>query len=110
MEAAEILLQLGVKAKEIQELTLEATSSISGMDWFNQWIQATSAFASRDYTCAVTSLKKLEDTPLLRDDVGVLTNLGLAEHSLGNNTHIKINTERNICTYFLALFTYLQLM
>ncbi len=44
-----MLLQLGVKAKEIQELTLEATSTMgaANVEWFHGWILAHAAMAAR---------------------------------------------------------------
>ena len=38
MEAAELLMQLGVKGKEIQELTIDVTSRKSSMEnYISQW-------------------------------------------------------------------------
>ena len=49
LEAARNLLQLGVKAKEIQELTLEAAASMgaANMEWFHAWVAAHAAMTAR---------------------------------------------------------------
>ncbi len=108
LEAAEALMQMGVKSREIGELTLEAStgektlefhacfriqsvSTYSGsggsMDWLNQWSMAYAAFANRDYPTAITNLKQLEDTkPLLRNNIQILVTLGQAQHYSGNFT------------------------
>jgi anaphase-promoting complex subunit 7 len=84
MEAAQALMQLGVKPREIIELTNDSGNSMT-FDWFNQWIQAFSAFANRDYVASIASLKQLEDTqPLLRNNLHILVTLGQAHHYSGN--------------------------
>ena len=55
------------------------------MDWLGMWSQAYAAFANRDYTVAINTLKQLEDTkPLLRNNVQLLVTLGQAQHYSGN--------------------------
>ncbi len=87
MEATKQLLQLGVKPKEIQELTLEATVSTEGhkMDWFHSWVSAHAAFASGNYFSAITIIKKLEKGPL-RQDVNLLVTLGKALYYIGRSS------------------------
>lgn len=44
-----MLLKLGVKAKEIQELTLEATAALgpAHAEWFNGWVASHAAMYAR---------------------------------------------------------------
>lgn len=92
IEAAQILMQLGVKAKEIQELTLDVESSY---DWLHQWTQAYACFASRDYGQAATGLKHLEDTnPLLRNNVHLLSVLGQCQHYNGDYPSASLTLQR----------------
>ena len=86
LEAAQTLMMLGVKAKDIQGLALEATSNPSSgdMDWFNEWIQAFTAFGNKDYLSAMLKLKALEERPILRNNIHLLITIGLCQHYNGN--------------------------
>lgn len=82
LEAAQNLMELGVKSREVSELMLDVTSQF---DWMNQWIQGFSAFASHDYPVCIQTLKQLEDSqPLLRNNLHLLVTLGRALHYSGN--------------------------
>ena len=85
LEAAQTLMMLGVKAKDIQSLALDATSNpTSDMEWFNQWIQAFTAFGNKEYVEAMNKFKALEDKPLLRNNLHLLITIGLCQHYNGN--------------------------
>ena len=87
LEAAQTLMMLGVKAKDIQSLALEATSNPSSdMDWFNQWIQAFTAFGNKEYVVAMSKLKALEERPILRNNIHLLITIGLCQHYNGNHS------------------------
>ena len=82
LEAAQALMELEVKPREVSELMIDLTSQF---DWMNQWIQGFSSFANNDYTACIQTLKHLEDTqPLLRNNVHLLVTLGRAQHYSGN--------------------------
>ena len=82
LEAAQSLMELGVKPREISELMIDATSQF---EWMNQWIQGFSSFSSNDYTTAVQTLKHLEESqPLLRNNIHLLVTLARAQHYSGN--------------------------
>ena len=83
LEAAQTLMMLGVKAKDIQSLALEATSN-PHMEWFNQWIQAFTAFGNKEYVAAMNKLKLLEERPILRNNIHLLITIGLCQHYNGN--------------------------
>ena len=85
LEAAQTLMMLGVKAKDIQSLALDATSNpTSDIDWLNQWIQAFTAFGNKDYVEAMTKFKSLEERPLLKNNIHLLITIGLCQHYNGN--------------------------
>ncbi len=77
-----MLLQLGVKAKEIHELTLEATATLGApnVEWFHGWIAAHSAMAARDYPTAIAAFRHLEERTALRREVNLLISLGQAQY------------------------------
>lgn len=80
LEAAQALMELEVKPREISELMIDNNTS---PDWLNQWIQGFAAFAAHDYQPCIQSLKQLEDSQL-RNNVNLLVTLGLAHHYSGN--------------------------
>ena len=85
LEAAQTLMLLGVKAKDIQSLALDATSNpTSDLDWYNQWIQAYTAFANKEYIVAMNKFKQLEEKPCLRNNINLLITIGLCQHYNGN--------------------------
>ena len=85
LEAAQTLMMLGVKAKDIQSLALDATSNpTSDMEWFNQWIQAFTAFGNKEYVVAMHKLKSLEERPILRNNIHLLITIGLCQHYNGH--------------------------
>ncbi len=82
LEAAEALMDLGVKPREVGELMIDTCAQF---DWLNQWILGFSAFANNDYSASIQTLKQLEDTqPLLRNNIHLLVTLGRAQHYLGH--------------------------
>ena len=50
LEAAQALMELEVKPREVSELMIDVTSQY---DWMNQWIQGFSSFANNDYTACI---------------------------------------------------------
>jgi anaphase-promoting complex subunit 7 len=44
------------------------------------WTHSYAAFAARDYPKAISGFKQLENRPLLRNDIGILVTLGLAQY------------------------------
>jgi len=87
LEAAQTLMTLGVKARDIQSLAIDMTSNPSnGLEWFNQWTTAYAAFCNRDYSSAVHSFKQLEDrNPLLRNNLSLLVAIGQCQHYSGEH-------------------------
>jgi len=82
LEAAQSLMELGVKPREVSELMIDTTAQY---EWMNQWIQGFASFANNDYSACIQTLKHLEDTqPLLRNNVHLLVTLGRAQHYSGN--------------------------
>lgn len=81
-EAAQCLMELGVKPREVSELMLDVNFQF---DWMNQWVQGFSCFYSHDYSSCIQILKQLEDSqPMLRNNVHLLVTLGRAQHYSGN--------------------------
>jgi len=86
LEALRLLLSLGVKAREVQELTMEGLGGLveSGqVDWLGGWLAGQAALYSREYDVAVRELRGLEDRGYVRGSVGVLVDQGLAHHWAG---------------------------
>jgi len=86
LEALRLLLSLGVKAREVQELTMEGLGGLveSGqVDWLGGWLSGQAALYSREYEVAVRELRGLEDRGHVRGSVGVLVDQGLAHHWAG---------------------------
>jgi len=86
VEAIRALLQLGVKPKEVQELTLESLGGLaeSGqVEWLGGWLAGQAALYSREYEVAVRELRMLEERGCVRGSVGVLVDQGLAHHWAG---------------------------
>ena len=82
LEAAQSLMELGVKPREVSELMIDTSAQY---EWMNQWIQGFASFANNDYSACIQTLKHLEDTqPLLRNNVHLLVTLGRAQHYSGN--------------------------
>jgi len=84
LEALRLLLSLGVKPKEVQELTMEGLSGLveSGqISWLGGWLAGQAALYSREYGTAVRELRGLEEC--VRGSVGVLVDQGLAHHWAG---------------------------
>ena len=82
LEAAQSLMELGVKPREVSELMIDTTAQY---EWMNQWIQGFASFSNNDYSACIQTLKHLEDTqPLLRNNVHLLVTLGRAQHYSGN--------------------------
>ena len=87
IDAAEILMQLGVKGKEIQELTLDVTSRNGGpqnYEWFNKWVQAYSSFTARDFSGSTSAFRDLDEKSILRSEVSVLVSLGQSHYYEGD--------------------------
>jgi len=85
LEAIRALLQLGVKAKEVVELSSEAGALVAASrqaDWLPSWISAQAALHGKQYEAAVQELRAMEDGEL-RNCVGVLVDQGLAHHWAG---------------------------
>ena len=85
LEAIRALLQLGVKAKEVVELSSEAGALVAASrqaDWLPSWISAQAALHGKEYEVAVQEMRTLEDGEL-RNSVGVLVDQGLAHHWAG---------------------------
>ena len=91
LEAVRALLQLGVKAREVEELAGEAQAQLlpsRQVDWLGGWIAGQAALHSRDYPRAVQELRQLEEGGqegglVLRGSVTVLVDQGLAHHWAG---------------------------
>jgi len=86
LEALRLLLSLGVKAREVQELTMEGLGGLveSGqVDWLGGWLAGQAALYGREYDVAVRELRGLEDRGYVRGSVGVLVDQGLAHHWAG---------------------------
>lgn len=95
IDAAQALMQLGIKPREIQELTLEATStSPRGMEWFGNWVQAHAALASRDYSGATQAFQNLDEQSLLHNEMGVLVSLGMAHYYNGDYSDACLSLQR----------------
>lgn len=76
VEALRALVQLGVKPRELQELTLELDVS-----WLTGWLAGQTKLFSRDYPGAVQELRKLE---VLLPSPSIQVDIGLAHHWAGN--------------------------
>ena len=59
LEAAQSLMELGVKSREISELMIECSSQF---EWVGQWIQGYAAFYNHDYVNWIQTLKQSEDS------------------------------------------------
>ena len=92
LEAAQALMELGVKSREISELMLDCTSQF---EWLSQWIQGYSAFYNHDYVTSVQILKQLEEPqPLLRNNLHLLVTVGQAQHYNGHFTNALYTLQR----------------
>lgn len=88
LEAVRSLIQLGVRPKEIQDLTKERSQDLmsSGeVDWLGGWLAGQAALHSRDYSVAVREFRSLEEMSVggLRANVDLLVDQGLAHHWAG---------------------------
>ncbi len=81
VEAVRGLLQLGVKPREIHELTLETESEL-GADWLLDWLSGLSKLYTRDYEGAVRDLVTVEAASLPASP-GLAVDVGLAHHWAG---------------------------
>lgn len=81
MEAVRGLLQLGVKPREIHELTLETEPEL-GEDWLLDWLSGLSKLYSRDYEGAVRDLVTVEAASLPASP-SLAVDVGLAHHWAG---------------------------
>ncbi|XP_071747469.1 anaphase-promoting complex subunit 7 [Lepeophtheirus salmonis] len=96
IEAAQILMHLGVKAKEINSLTLDLNgSSHNGLDWYGQWVQASAQSANRDYKNAISMFKSIEENyHPFRDNVSLLVEMGKAQFYNGDFTGAMLTLSR----------------
>ena len=92
LEAAQSLMELGVKSREISELMIECSSQF---EWVGQWIQGYAAFYNHDYVNCIQTLKQLEDSqPLLRNNLHLLVTIGRAQHYSGNFVNSAFTLQR----------------
>lgn len=94
LDAAQILMSAGVKAKEIQELTLDGVNKTAGCEWFSQWSQAQSQFASKDFSGASQAFRLLEERTLLRNEPNLLVHLGRSQYFEGDMTSAGLTLQR----------------
>jgi len=87
VEALRALLQLGVKPRELQELSLHLE-----LDWLSGWVGAQAKLYSRDYPGAVQDLTHLE--LVLPGSGSLLVDTGLAHQWAGNTDQAIISLAR----------------
>lgn len=82
VEAVRGLLQLGVKPREIQEMSMEKESEL-GAVWMLDWLSGLSKLYARDYEGAVRDLVTVEAVSLPASP-GLAVDVGLAHHWAGD--------------------------
>ena len=92
LEAAQALMELGVKSREVSEIMIDCTSQF---DWLSQWIQGYSAFYNHDYANCIHTLKELENSQsLLRNNLHMLVTIGQAQHYSGQFVNAAFTLQR----------------
>jgi len=82
-EAIRGLLQLGVKPREIQEMTAESDVDNNNTDWLNDWLAGQFKLYSKDYDGAVRDLVTVEAN-VLQGSPSCTVDIGVAHHWAGH--------------------------
>ncbi|KAE8741890.1 hypothetical protein FOCC_FOCC012542 [Frankliniella occidentalis] len=95
LEAAEGLLQLGMKGIEVNALMLDGMSSLNcQVDWLNNWVKAHAHLHSQEYTQAIQAFRQLDERTALSDNVNILVPLGESYYYYGDNTNAALVLQR----------------
>ena len=101
VEAVRSLLLLGVKPREVQELTMEAEGDTGGgglgAEWLADWVAGLAKLYSKDYSGAVRDLARMEASP------GVCVDMGLAHHWAGHTDQAILSLARAVSMSTLTM-------
>ncbi|XP_037092477.1 anaphase-promoting complex subunit 7-like [Pollicipes pollicipes] len=94
MEAAQGLLQMGVKGTEVACLMVNGTSNVPNMEWVSLWLRAHAHLNAQEYVPCAHTLKQLEERSPLQENAHMLVTLGRAFYYSGDHRNALSTLQR----------------
>ncbi|KAF0311903.1 Anaphase-promoting complex subunit 7 [Amphibalanus amphitrite] len=94
MEAAQALLQMGVKGTEVACLMVNGTSNVPNMEWVSLWLRAHAHLSAQEYVQCAHTLKQLDERSPLHDNAQMLVTLGRAFYCGGDQRNAATTLQR----------------